>query len=60
MACLLFYRQGYKKWQGFYNALSSYFCTFLSLQPSPAQKLTVLLISDRAEKGKEEVLCMEW
>lgn len=49
---------------GFYNTLSSYFffCTSLSLQPSPAQQLTVLLISDRAveraKKGKER--CSAW
>lgn len=44
MACLLFYRRGYKKWQGFKILSPLYFCTFLSLQPSYAQKFAVLLI----------------
>lgn len=69
MACLLFYRRGYKKWQGFKILSPLYFCTFLSLQPSYAQKFAVLLIFVRAMEqtlkkkmgeGKEEMLCTEW
>lgn len=53
---------------GFYNTLSPYFLHFpISAQPSPAEKLTVLLIFDTAmartkkEKKREgEVLCMGW
>lgn len=38
-----------------FHTLSSYFCTSLSLQPSPAQKLTVLLNFGRnVEQTKKE------
>lgn len=57
MACLLFYCRGYKKWQGFKILSPPYFCTFLSLQPLHAQKLTVLLIFvkpvEQIKKGKK-------
>lgn len=41
---------------GFYNTLSPYFLHFpISAQPSPAEKLTVLLIFDMAmERTKKE------
>lgn len=54
---------------GFYNTLSPYFLHFpISAQPSPAEKLTVLLIFDmakertkkkkRKKRGKER--CFAW
>lgn len=56
MACLLFYRPGYKKWQGFIILSALIFLHFpISAQPSPAEKLTVLLIFDTAmERTKKE------
>lgn len=53
MACLLFYRRGYKKWQGFKILSALIFALFYLC--SPRLQLTVLLIFVRAtERTKKE------